>query len=189
MVRKIRNTEKFLRKCTICGKEEYVCETHANRKYCSKECLRKRPSVRDRICLNCNRKYHASRYDQKYCSQRCQLDYEYSHGKRDKFEIIKKARKTRMDRSLEKFRTNPTRKIGKRGYWLIYVPGRGWLKEHHYIWEKKNGPIPEGMCLHHIDFNPLNNLIGNLKIMEKKEHGKLHYAKRIIDVYGRFVPN
>jgi hypothetical protein len=44
------------------------------------------------------------------------------------------------------------------------------------------------MVLHHKNFDRLDNRIENLELMEKKEHGKLHYAKRIIDKYGRFLP-
>jgi hypothetical protein len=34
---------------------------------------------------------------------------------------------------------------------------------HRVIWEIVNGPIPEGMCIDHLDGNGLNNRIENLR--------------------------
>ena len=115
------------------------------------------------------------------------MNYEYENGLRDKTQITKKANETLRKIGIEKFKTNPTTRIEKRGYRLIYVPGRKWVKEHHYIWEQKNGKLPSGKIIHHINFNPLDNRIENMTIMDKKEHTKLHYAKRTIDAYGQFV--
>lgn len=80
------------------------------------------------------------------------------------------------------------RSIGKRGYWLIYVSGKGWLKEHHYIWEKAGRSIPPGFVLHHKDFDRLNNNLENLELMTISNHQKLHYKHRNIDKKtGRFI--
>lgn len=91
-----------------------------------------------------------------------------------RFSIIKKAQEARRKAGLEKFKTNPTRKISKRGYWMIYVPIRGWMKEHHYIWEQTNPPVIKGFILHHINFNKLDNRIENLQVMTQSEHMALH---------------
>lgn len=114
------------------------------------------------------------------------MEFEYKNGTRDKKLITRKANEAVRAYGWKKFETNPTKLISKRGYWMIYVPKRGWMKEHHFIWEKKYNLIPSGKVLHHINFDRLDNRIENLELMDKKEHGKLHYAKRIIDKYGRF---
>lgn len=36
---------------------------------------------------------------------------------------------------------------------------------HRVIWELVNGPIPEGMCIDHIDGNGLNNRLENLRVV------------------------
>lgn len=45
---------------------------------------------------------------------------------------------------------------------------------HRYIWEKENGPIPQGYDVHHIDHDKNNNSINNLTILTRKEHLYLH---------------
>lgn len=45
---------------------------------------------------------------------------------------------------------------------------------HQYIWEKANGPIPKDHIIHHIDNNPYNNSIDNLKLVTRSEHTLLH---------------
>ena len=79
------------------------------------------------------------------------------------------------ERAREKFKTNPNIHIGKRGYKLIYIPQRGWIYYHHYIFLKHHNiqEIPKGYCIHHIYRNPLNNDLDNLQFMTIKEHNKL----------------
>lgn len=40
-------------------------------------------------------------------------------------------------------------------------------------------------CVHHIDKNPSNNNINNLKIMTRQEHSSLHHAGRRKSSIGR----
>jgi len=42
------------------------------------------------------------------------------------------------------------------------------------VWEAINGPILKGHVIHHIDHNPANNDISNLKLMTRLEHDKYH---------------
>lgn len=45
---------------------------------------------------------------------------------------------------------------------------------HHAIYEKAHGAIPKGMCIHHKDFNPLNNDLDNLMLVTLSEHMRIH---------------
>ena len=51
----------------------------------------------------------------------------------------------------------------RRGYRYVRVYGK-LLLAHRIIWEMFNGPIPEGMEVDHIDTNPSNNDISNLRL-------------------------
>lgn len=70
----------------------------------------------------------------------------------------------------------------KKGYWIGQVwdeagkPHR--VRLHVYVWEKFNGPVPEGYDIHHIDHDPSNNEIENLIALPESEHHRLHMAKR-----------
>lgn len=76
--------------------------------------------------------------------------------------------------------------ISKRGYWMIYVPMHGWIKFHHFVWEKAYGKVPEGFILHHINLDKLDNRLENLQLLPLREHHKLHDRLRKRDRSGRF---
>jgi hypothetical protein len=45
---------------------------------------------------------------------------------------------------------------------------------HRLVWEAANGPIPEGMDIHHIDGNSKNNHILNLACVTTSDHLRMH---------------
>ncbi len=61
-------------------------------------------------------------------------------------------------------------------YKMIKVNGE-WRPEHRVIWEEHNGPVPEGMVIHHIDGTKINNNIENLQMMTPSDHVSLHLAQ------------
>lgn len=50
---------------------------------------------------------------------------------------------------------------------------------HRYVWEKHNGPVPDGFVVHHKDHDNQNNDIANLELVESKEHARNHLRHRI----------
>jgi hypothetical protein len=49
------------------------------------------------------------------------------------------------------------------GYWIVkYKQAK--LHLHRIVWEMHKGTIPKGMVVDHIDRNPSNNLIDNLRL-------------------------
>jgi len=64
----------------------------------------------------------------------------------------------------------------KGGYLRGTVPGKGRIMAHRYLWEKRNGKIPEGCVVHHIDGNPQNNNLVNLELCTANNH-KLSYSE------------
>lgn len=45
---------------------------------------------------------------------------------------------------------------------------------HRGCWEAHNGPIPDGLEIHHLNGKPEDNRIGNLAMMTHKTHMHLH---------------
>lgn len=45
---------------------------------------------------------------------------------------------------------------------------------HHIVWEQANGPIPEGMEIHHLDENKKNNDLENIVILSVSDHQRMH---------------
>ncbi len=46
-----------------------------------------------------------------------------------------------------------------------------------WLWEKKNGAIPDGCVIHHKDRDTLNDSIENLELLKISEHAKIGYRK------------
>ena len=179
-----------MNQCLICNIET------KNKKYCSHKCysLNLKNNIGEKhhkftgygkntkfVCPNCNKEDLRRRHKQKYCNASCQLNYEYKTGKRDKFKTTKASNNFLRDRSKKRFEDGTYIKwLGKRGYYVINFNGKR-KYEHHYIWEKTNGPIPKGYSIHHIDGNKLNNKIENLEMLTHSEHHKKHYLQRNIN--------
>lgn len=106
-----------MKKCFYCGKEikkkkEWSEKTYKKIKYCSRKCFFKANKSKEKrffICPNCKIRinvdypYQAKprkHLKMKYCSPKCQMEYEFKTGMRDKKEIIKKAQQV----SNEKFK-------------------------------------------------------------------------------------
>lgn len=49
---------------------------------------------------------------------------------------------------------------------------------HRRVWSDVNGPIPDGMAVHHKDGDWRNNDISNLELMHFEDHSKMHMAER-----------
>jgi hypothetical protein len=130
-------------------------------------------------CANCKKEIDRPKWRAMkgncYCDCRCQMEYEYKTGKRDPYKTTDAAHDAVRLKSELRFEDKPNIRIGKRGYKLIYIPIRGWIKYHHYIWEKNYGRIPEGMVIHHINGDRLDNRIENLQMMSNSAHIKLHW--------------
>lgn len=52
---------------------------------------------------------------------------------------------------------------------------------HRRIWSDNNGPIAEGMHIHHKDGDWRNNLIDNLEMIPFADHARIHMAERWAD--------
>lgn len=63
------------------------------------------------------------------------------------------------------------RRDKKTGY---YLNAKTHKRLHVYVWEHFNGKVPRGCEIHHKDFDKSNNEIGNLQMLTKEEHLRLH---------------
>lgn len=60
-----------------------------------------------------------------------------------------------------------------KGYKVIWLGGKA-IKLHVYIWERENGPKPDGHDIHHKDFDKGNFALSNLELLSKSDHQKVH---------------
>jgi len=73
----------------------------------------------------------------------------------------------------------PYQIINESGYVCLYSSNFKKIKlEHRYIMEKAIGrALNKDEIVHHINKNPSNNNIENLKIVDKSEHREMHTSK------------
>ncbi len=50
-----------------------------------------------------------------------------------------------------------------------------WKLRAVLVWEKRNGPLPRGLLIHHEDRDTLNDKIRNLKALTRAEHIREHH--------------
>ena len=63
--------------------------------------------------------------------------------------------------------------LDSKGYKLIYLSGKD-IKLHVYVWERVNGPKPEGHEIHHIDEDKGNYELSNLLSLSHSDHQRVH---------------
>jgi len=70
---------------------------------------------------------------------------------------------------------------GSNGYQIVSLSQNGQKKSaaiHSLVLATFGPPKPEGYIAHHIDGNPFNNAIENLKWISRSEHSKIHPRRK-----------
>ncbi len=197
--------EKNCKQCeeTFSKRAKSSYERWENREFCSRECWMEHEGHEqhgksvgtETECDYCGKEFVRNRNKQEYCSVSHANKHQYETGQRDK-KGIKKIHEKLRKQGLEKFKENPTTRVSKRGYKLIYIPAafadehegfeRGWMKMHHYVWWREKGELPpvddinedgNGYVMHHKDGDKHNNDIENLELMKNGEHVSMHAAE------------
>lgn len=74
------------------------------------------------------------------------------------------------------------------GYWRVTINGKVY-GVHRLLWEEANGPVPDGFVVDHIDRNPLNNDLSNLRAIPRGANVANTTGSRKLPkgVYSRFA--
>ena len=65
-------------------------------------------------------------------------------------------------------------KQGKPRAWRKIAEPNQWIPRAVYVWEQGNGQIPKGYIVHHRDGHTLNDSPGNLELLKRGEHTRIH---------------
>lgn len=74
--------------------------------------------------------------------------------------------------------------IDDKGYVKFHWKGKDQYL-HRAMWELTRGRIPEGMMVDHIDGNPRNNSIDNLRLATRAENGRNRVIKPMTNIRKR----
>lgn len=150
--------------CDYCKQEYRTDSSHLKYKnhFCSRTCKGKWMSENIRgmnhhnrklplewTCLNCNKIFpNKTGHPRKYCSTKCQLDYEYKTGKRDRFETTKAANKAcRKGATHQNFRR---RVFNFYPNICVYCGSTENLEAHHIIPQEYDERRPTGKGDHRV---------------------------------------
>ena len=59
--------------------------------------------------------------------------------------------------------------LNNAGYLQGYIKGKRW-SQHRYVWTQHNGPIADGMVIHHINGVKTDNNIDNLALVTRTQN-------------------
>ena len=76
------------------------------------------------------------------------------------------------------------------GYVMVYDKSRKeCIPKHRYLIEKKlNRRLASNEYVHHSDHNKKNNILSNLKVIDRKGHNKIRHTKET-NFYGKSNPS
>lgn len=58
--------------------------------------------------------------------------------------------------------------------WIKIAHPREWIEYAKFVWMQHRGNIPDGLLIHHIDKNSMNDELVNLQLATRAEHINLH---------------
>lgn len=70
-------------------------------------------------------------------------------------------------------------RTGKNAYYWHKRADKTSISLHRYVWEKHNGPVPQGFVVHHIDHDTSNNELVNLELVVDSDHARYHLERRV----------
>lgn len=121
-----------------------------------------------KACLYCKLEFAPKRKEQIYCSKSCAAHYKGANKRGKKLP-------PRVEWKYS------ARTQDKNGYVRMYAgnhlfsKGRKMIAAHIMVIEAHIGrALTENECVHHINENKQDNRLGNLQLMTKAQHSKLH---------------
>jgi len=175
--------------CQVCEVEFKVNDYRKDTaKYCSRVCSKKGQGGRVPWNKGLNKSTDV-RLQQLSKNVSISMKQQYADGTRDRTTVALAANEALRKRGRERVAKGDfKRHLHKRGYYELYIPGRGAIKEHHWVWEQHNGrKVPAGFHIHHKNHDRLDNRIENLELISAVEHGRLHIKHRKRDKLGRLM--
>lgn len=109
----------------------------------------------------------------KYCSVPCRnIGWRGQH--RSRKTEFKKGDNQREQYPVGTIRTRFRKRGGKLQKFIKVAEPNKWALHCRYVWEQAYGPIPQGLLIHHMDRNTLNDSLSNLALVSRAWHLKEH---------------
>jgi hypothetical protein len=91
------------------------------------------------------------------------------------------SKKTEFKKGCKSIRWKPvgtiTKRIDKNGtprMWIKIENPSKWIELYRFNWLQSGRKFKKNYCIHHVDFNSLNDDIENLQLVSRSEHINIH---------------
>lgn len=143
------------------------------------------------MCEECGNRFDREKAGARpirFCTQRCYHAHNRKHGGGGRFQRgqqawnkgvrgthFSPATEYKKGRRSEKWQPVGTENVrvdknGKPRAWVKVAEPNKWKEKAIVVWEAKNGPVPEGLVIHHKDRDSLNDTPDNLQAMTRAAH-------------------
>lgn len=147
------------------------------------------------ICQECENEFETTDKGRKYCNIKCYGAYTKKYPNKGSFfgghspwnknlkgihlSPASEFKQGQKGRNWVPTSSSVIRKHKGDGFrvWVKVAEPNDWQTRAIVVWEMKNGPVPKGKIIHHIDRNSLNDRPSNLQALTRAEHLTEHRSE------------
>lgn len=125
------------------------------------------------VCAACLQPFTHRKSNRKFCSIGCRND-EYRRRGADQPGTIQPGTDAHNRLPVGSVTIRRRKVSGERRAWVKVAEPNLWVLRARVVWEATNGPVPDGMVVHHVNRDTLDDSLANLVLESRSGHLSEH---------------